>query len=208
MSAANISTVSIIDCGVGNVGSVANMIAKAGGGAQIIQDPGRLAEASRVILCGVGAFDRGMSRLTAGGWIDPLREAVIGRGVPLLGICLGMQLLCRDSEEGKEPGLGLIPASVRRLTPGDARLRIPHVGWSDVTVRNENPLFRPEDAPRYYFTHSYHAVCDRPEDVLGTVEYGGPVTAAIGRGNIRGVQFHPEKSHRHGLRLLANFLRS
>lgn len=206
MSFINSQKVSIIDCGVGNVGSVANMISKAGGMANIISDPEGLEDASKVILCGVGAFDRGISSLTANGWIDPLREAVLLRSVPLLGICLGMQLLCRDSEEGKLAGLGLFSASVRRLKPADPRLRVPHVGWSDVTVRGANPLFRSEDAPRFYFTHSYHAVCDRADDVIGTVEYGGPMTAAIGRDRIFGVQFHPEKSHRHGLRLLAHFL--
>jgi glutamine amidotransferase len=200
--------VSIIDCGVGNVGSVANMVAKAGGVPEIMLHPDKLIRASKIILCGVGAFDRGISSLTAGGWNEPLREAVLTRGVPLLGICLGMQLLCRDSEEGVLGGLSFFPATVRRIAPNDVRLRIPHVGWSDVKVSRPNSLLQEETGPRFYFTHSFQVVCDDPADMLAAAEYGGPVTAAIAKGKMYGVQFHPEKSHRHGLRLISNFLQS
>lgn len=198
--------VTIIDCGVGNIGSVANMIVKAGGTPRIVLEPDKLAEASKVVLCGVGAFDRGISSLTAGGWSEPLRS-VVRSGVPLLGICLGLQMMCRDSEEGKLPGLGFFPARVRRIVPADPGLSVPHVGWSEVRVCRPNALFRQEDFPRFYFTHSFHAFCDRDEDVIATAEYGGPVTAAISRGNLFGTQFHPEKSHRYGLSLFTNFLR-
>jgi imidazole glycerol-phosphate synthase subunit HisH len=192
----------------GNFASVVRMIAKGGGSAVIASDPGEVGAADKVILAGVGAFDFGMSSLRDGGWIDALNEAALTRRVPVLGICLGMQLLCRSSEEGVLPGLGWIDADVRRfqLDPS-LNLKVPHMGWNTVTARPGNPLIDPAaDEQRFYFTHSYHAVCDRPVDVLATAHHGDDFVAAVWRDNILGVQFHPEKSHRFGLALMQRFL--
>jgi glutamine amidotransferase len=178
--------------------------------------PGRLVEGpddfggvERILLPGVGAFDAGMTNLVRHGFVDVLNDLVLNKRVPVLGICLGMQMLARGSEEGRLPGLGWIKGDVigfRNDPSARPRLKIPHMGWNEVTPRPESPLFRGfEGHPRFYFVHSYHFVCDAGEDVSGTVDYGGVVSAAVSSGNIHGVQFHPEKSHRFGMKLLENF---
>lgn len=199
--------VTIIDCGIGNIKSVQRMFQAADGDAEIVTDPAALAGARRIALPGVGAFDAGMSALGAG-WIEGLNRAVIERGVTAIGICLGMQLLCRKSEEGALPGLGWIAADVVKLDiGGDAKLKIPHMGWSVVTPARANPLIPSDEGEqRFYHVHKYRAVCDRPEDVLATADYGTTFTTAVHRDNIWGVQFHPEKSHRFGLALMRRFL--
>ena len=195
-----------IQCG--NFASVVNIIAKAGGAARLIHDPKELEAFDRVILAGVGAFDFGMSCLEDGGWIEPLDQLARGGRVPILGICLGMQLLCRRSDEGVRPGLGWIPADVLRINvePGSG-LKVPHMGWNTVKVMRPNPIMPTDgEEQRYYFVHSFHAVCDEPSDVIATALHGQPLTAALGRANVMGVQFHPEKSHRFGLALMRRFL--
>jgi glutamine amidotransferase len=173
----------------------------------IVRSPDEVASAARVIIAGVGAFDHGMTQLRERGFIDPIAER-LRAGAPVLGICLGMQLLCRSSEEGVLPGLGWMAADVKlfRIDP-QAGLKVPHMGWSELSIQRENRLL-PAGAglQRFYFVHSYHAVCDRPEDVLATAEYGYPFAAAFARDNLFGVQFHPEKSHRFGMGLLGRFL--
>jgi glutamine amidotransferase len=200
--------ISIVDYGVGNVASLRNMYDYLGVGARIVSRPEELASAEKLILPGVGAFDRAMSTLNERGLFEPLRAAA-GRGTPLLGVCLGMQLLARASEEGGIAGLGLIQASVERLSPDPAAgLKVPNIGWSELDAAPGAPLFRDAgDRERFYFVHSYHVVCDDPADIAATIDYGGAVTVAVSRGNIHGVQFHPEKSHRFGMRLLAAFAR-
>lgn len=198
--------ISIIDYGAGNVGSVVRMVERVGGAAERVTVPSALAGASKIILPGVGAFDNGMKLLSENGWIAALSEAVLGRHVPILGVCLGMQLLCKSSEEGKLPGLGWIDASVHRLS-ADGGLKIPHMGWNVISARKDSPLFSvTTEEQRFYFVHSYHVVCHDPADILATVSYGIEVVAALSRDNIYGVQFHPEKSHRFGMALMKRFV--
>jgi glutamine amidotransferase len=200
----------IIDYGVGNLGSIQNMLKKIGSPSLISNDPTEVERAGKLILPGIGAFDEGMSRLRATGLIPLLNRRVLEEATPVLGICLGMQLLTRRSEEGeaKEPGLGWIQADTRRFNLAEASgLRVPNMGWNFVDFDPCNPLAHdmPEDA-RFYFVHSYHPVCDDLCDQFITANYGYPFAAGIHRANIYGVQFHPEKSHRFGMKLLKNFI--
>lgn len=197
----------IVDYGSGNIASVANMVRKQGGHPVLTSSPDDVLRADKLILPGVGAFDHGVNQLHRLGLFEPLRDRVSG-GVPILGICVGMQLLGVNSEEGREKGLGLVDVTFHRFNfPADSGFRIPHVGWNDVAVQKDNPLLDARDeTPRFYFTHSYHAVCADPADVLATTDYGYPFPAAYGRDHIFGVQFHPEKSHRFGRALIEKFL--
>lgn len=202
-------SVGVLDFGVGNVGSILSMYRKLGVSASRVSEPVRLGEFERYVLPGVGAFDTAMARLRSKGFVGPLEELVIGEGRPVLGICLGMQMLADRSEEGagSEPGLGWIPGTVRHmrgLLPPDQRL--PFMGWAYVTPTRATALMPPTDEPqRYYFVHSLSFHVEDPGHQLATVDLGAPVCAAVGRDNIAGVQFHPEKSHRFGMELLRNF---
>lgn len=197
----------IVDYGAGNLASVRNMIRKVGGDAIISNQLGDVASANKLLLPGVGAFDYGMGKLNELGLAAPLRERAQA-GVPLLGICLGMQLLSNGSDEGDLPGLGLIPARFRQFIPDrNARLRVPHVGWNTVNVLRENPILPlAGEEQRFYFVHSYYAECERCEDRIATTTYGVDFTSTYGRGNVLGCQFHPEKSHRFGMALMKRFL--
>ena len=197
--------IGIVDYGVGNLGSILNMHRKLRLAAQTVSDPAALAAADRLILPGIGAFDACVTRLRGSGLEPALREAV-GRGVPLLGICVGMQMLTDGSEEGSLPGLNLVPARTVRFQPGTTDLKVPHMGWNEVYWNASDPLVEGlEQGARFYFVHSYYVACDDPAHQLGTAHYGHDFAAAIRRGHVYGVQFHPEKSHRFGLRLLGNF---
>lgn len=199
--------IGIVDCGLGNVASIQRMFEAVDCDAEIIRDPGQIENCAKLVLPGVGAFDAGMRLLGSGGWIEPLNRSAIERKMPILGICLGMQLLCRRSEEGSLPGLGWIDADVRILdTGGDVRLKLPHMGWAETTASRANELL-PEDGDerRFYYVHKYRVVCQRTGDELASAVYGSRFTAAVQRDNVYGVQFHPEKSHRFGKDLLGRF---
>jgi glutamine amidotransferase len=200
--------ITVVDYGVGNLGAIVNMLEYLGFDAATTADPREISTASKLILPGVGAFDRGMRNLRSSGLIEPLEEAVLGRAVPVLGLCLGMQLLGRGSEEGNgERGLGWIEAnSVRFDWAAEHGLKVPHVGWNSVSPTPGNALFTSgATQPRFYFVHSYYMRCDDSENVAATCTYGEDFCCAVSRGNIHGVQFHPEKSHKHGMTLLRTF---
>lgn len=201
-------TVAIIDYGVGNLGSIKNMLAKIGVQSQVTSDPGVIAAAQQLILPGVGAFDTGMSRLNSSGLVPLLNDLVLGQHRPILGICLGMQLMTKSSEEGTLPGLGWVDAHTRKIVvPPDSRLKIPHMGWNQVQLSKPSRLVDADGGERrFYFVHTYCVHVQDEADVLLTTQYGGPVVAAFEAGNVVGVQFHPEKSHKFGMALLKNFV--
>ena len=198
----------IVDYGLGNLGSIYNMLKKIGAEAEISSDPARILEAGKLLLPGVGAFDNGMKNLEELGLISVLEKKVISEKTPLLGICLGMQLLTKRSEEGAREGLGWIDAETVKFnfTGTEGKLKVPNMGWNHVQVVKESKLMKdmyPE--PRFYFVHSYHVKCNDPEDELLKSDYGFGYTSGFERDNIIGVQFHPEKSHKYGMKLLQNF---
>jgi imidazole glycerol-phosphate synthase subunit HisH len=204
--------IGVIDAGLGNIGSLLNMLDRIGAPARAVTTREDVLAARALILPGVGSFDHGMARLHASGLVDPVRQRVVAEHVPLLGVCLGMQLLGRASEEGAPAaGLDLIPATTRRLNIPDAHppLRLPHMGWNECRATATSALIPPATAdgetPRFYFVHSYQVIPDTPVIVAGWTTYGRDFCAAVQHGNIYGVQFHPEKSHRWGKLLLARF---
>ena len=198
--------IAIIDYGLGNLGSVANMLKVIGEKSKITNDVDTIKAADGIILPGVGAFDAGMEKLNELGLSEAIKsEAKAGK--PILGICLGMQLLGNGSEEGTLPGLSLIPFKCKRFCFNDSPLKIPHMGWDIVEIKAKHPILKGFDGiQRFYFVHSYHAVCEESDDVLLTCDYGYSFAAAVARNNVIGVQFHPEKSHDFGLALLKNFV--
>jgi glutamine amidotransferase len=203
-----VAEVSIVNYGIGNTGSICNMFRKLRIEAEVVTSPMSLSNAKRLILPGIGAFDACMHALDSSGLRDSVLEFASTER-PMLGICVGMQMLTLDSEEGNMPGLGLIRAHTRRF-PDAAGLRIPHMGWNTMEwSTTEHPLAKElTNDSRFYFVHSFRVICESPANSLAVCTYGGEFSAAIVRGNIAGVQFHPEKSHRFGLRLLGNFASS
>jgi imidazole glycerol-phosphate synthase subunit HisH len=198
--------IAIIDYGMGNLGSIRNMLTRIGAESVVTSDCNAIESADKLILPGVGAFDHAMERLHGLELVPLLRRRVLEQKVPILGICLGMQLLSRRSEEGTLPGLGWIDADTVRFRTEGTTLRLPHMGWSPIDVRRASPVLDDRfDDSRYYFVHSYHVRCDSDEQVLATCSYGIEFHAAVIRDNVIGTQFHPEKSHKYGLRLLRNF---
>jgi glutamine amidotransferase len=197
----------IVDYGVGNPAAVQNMLRKAGHDARVSADVRTIAGADKLILPGVGAFDHAMSNLAESGLIEVLHDTVLVRRTPVLGICLGLQLMCRGSEEGALSGLQWLPADVVRFSfPDGEPLRVPHMGWNSVRGAGDNFLARTlNDEARFYFVHSYHVRCDDPDHVALTTTYGGLVAAGVVHRNVAGTQFHPEKSHRFGLAVLRGF---
>lgn len=194
----------IVDYGVGNIASLINMLDYLGHDACASSDPDVILRADRLILPGVGAFDRAMTNLADRQLIQPLRTAALQLGTPFLGVCLGMQLLASSSEEGTLPGLGLIDADVVRV-PESAGRKVPHIGWEVVTPTGPAPLL-PSDPPgRFYFVHSYVMRPRHQDDVAGEIDYGERLCVAVSKSNLHGVQFHPEKSHRYGMGVLGKF---
>lgn len=201
-------SICIIDYGLGNLASIRNMIRKAGGKSEISADPAVVAAAEKLILPGVGHFAAGMENLRNSGLLPVLNEAVLEQKVPILGICLGMQLMAKHSEEGDVDGLGWFDADIIRFRQEEmGTLKVPHMGWNDVKPTRVHPLFPNIQEPeRFYFVHSYHMKCNHPEDALAQTHYGYDFACAVGRENIAGMQFHPEKSHRFGMEMMHRFI--
>jgi glutamine amidotransferase len=199
----------IIDYGVGNLGSIANMFKKIGVVATISSDPTVIAQADKLVLPGVGAFDNGMQNLHNRNLVEILNQRVLDAGVPILGLCIGMQLFAQRSEEGQLPGLGWLEAEVVRFKfeGSCATLKIPHMGWNIIFPDQAHPIvYNLESNARFYFVHSYHLVCKQTQNVIARVKYGYDFAAIVGRDNILGAQFHPEKSHKFGMQLFRNFV--
>jgi glutamine amidotransferase len=197
-------TVSIVAYGLGNLGSVENMLRRVGARSVLVRTPEEVLESERLLLPGIGAFDAGMRRLNEQGLTPAIKEFA-SLGLPVFGICLGMQLLLDSSEEGTEPGLGLISGTSVQF-PEEANLRVPHMGWNVVEPVHDDPLIAGlETDSRFYFVHSYKVVPKYDEHVLGVTDYGGPFASMIRSENIMGAQYHPEKSHAFGMRVLSNF---
>jgi len=200
--------IAIVDYGIGNIQSIRNMLLKLDQSSVFANNPKVLEQSEGFILPGVGAFGEGISKLKASGLIPALEHQVFHQNKPVLGICLGMQMMMTRSSEGQVDGLNWIPGEVRRFPAqiGDLTLRIPHIGWSAVRVKKSSALTAPlRDNSRFYFVHSYYASCADREDVLLESDYGISFDSAISRNNVFGVQFHPEKSHAFGMELLKAF---
>ncbi|NJR71658.1 MAG: imidazole glycerol phosphate synthase subunit HisH [Gammaproteobacteria bacterium] len=198
----------IIDYGLGNVSAFLTLYKRLGIQAAAAKSASMLDDATHLILPGVGAFDHAVELLDASGMRPTLESLVKEKKLPILGICVGMQILATSSEEGTKPGLDWIPGQVRsfRNTPGSSHLPMPHMGWNDVTPSPNSALFAGSDSlPRFYFLHSYYFDCDNAAHIAATADYGAPFVCAVSVDNIHGVQCHPEKSHRYGLGLLKAF---
>jgi len=199
----------IIDYGMGNIGSILNMMKKIGAKATISSQIVEIEQADKLILPGVGSFDNGMKNIQERGLIPVLNKKVLEDKTPILGICLGCQLITKSSEEGTLPGFGWIEARTIRFNFRDNpdNLKIPHMGWNMARPSKADPLTdNLEDEQRYYFVHSFHLMCDHEEDVLMKTFYGFEFASAVRKDNVVGVQFHPEKSHKFGMNLLRNWV--
>lgn len=199
--------IAILSYGFGNVRAFANIYRELNVPYVVAAEPSELDRAEKIILPGVGAFDHAMQRLRDSGLAEPIQEQVVGRGKPVLGVCVGMQMLADSSEEGEERGLGWIGGTVEKIRfPEGETGRLPHMGWNTVRSSGDNPILAGMDeAFGFYFLHTYRFHCGDPADSIATAEYAGNFTCAVNRGNVFGVQFHPEKSHHNGVRLLKNF---
>lgn len=201
--------ITIVDYGLGNLGSIKNMLKKIGADSVITADHETISKAEKLILPGVGSFDNGMKNLKELGLVDLLNQKVLEEKTPVLGICLGMQLITAKSEEGTEKGLGWLDAEAVKfkVDPGTKKFSIPHMGWEYVQQMKESKLFEGMyDEPKYYFVHSYYIRCNDPQDVLLNTHYSHDYVSGFEKGNILGVQFHPEKSHKYGMKLFKNFV--
>jgi len=200
--------IGIINYGLGNIRAFANIYTKLAVPFIIVSDADDLRKITKVILPGVGAFDHAMSLIDKSGMRDTLDELVLERGLPVLGICVGMQILAHSSDEGTLAGLGWIDGVVKKFDASKliCDTRLPHMGWNNIRPISEEGLMKDIDAAsRFYFLHSYYFRCNKTENILAVTDYGGPFTSAVNSKNIYGVQFHPEKSHQWGIQLLKNF---
>lgn len=197
--------ITIIDYGLGNLVSVMNMLKKLGVESVITDNVSDIEKAKKMILPGVGSFDNGMHLIKQKGLLDILNKKATQDKIPVLGICLGMQLLTKGSEEGVEKGLAWVDAKTIKFNFTDKILKIPHMGWSYIDVKKENALILKEDKHRFYFVHSYYVKCNNENNVIATCNYGTEFTCMFNHENIYGAQFHPEKSLKFGMELLNNF---
>jgi imidazole glycerol-phosphate synthase subunit HisH len=200
----------IVDYGVGNIQAFLNLFKRIGVDAQRAQTPEALAEATRLVLPGVGHFDHAMQRLNESGLRHQLEDLVLKANIPVVGVCVGMQMLAHGSDEGRLPGLGWLPGRVRAFSghPQSADLPMPHMGWNELQTQSGSKLFSKgfEETPQFYFLHSYFFDAEDKRDVAATASYGLTFDAVVSRGNVHGIQCHPEKSHRWGQQLLKNFV--
>lgn len=201
------SMIVIVDYDMGNIGSVYNMLKKIGRKSEITRDLEKIRQADHIILPGVGAFDSGMEQLEKFGLVELIRHKALVDKTPIIGICLGAQLMLEKSEEGQKVGLGLVKGEVVRFQlPAESKLRIPNMGWNQIAkVKSSKLVDVLPEQPRFYFVHSYHFKMSQSEDQLLMSEYGYSFCSAFQHENISGVQFHPEKSHKFGMSLLRNF---
>ena len=197
----------VVDYGMGNLASIANMIRKVGGRSIITSDWREIKAAKKLILPGVGSFDRAMKNLDRLGLISLLKDKA-SEGVPILGICLGMQLMTKGSEEGFCPGLEFVDAYAKKFRFESEVLKVPHMGWNEVELKKSSPLFwhMEKDHIRFYFVHSFAVECEDKDDILTTTKYGYEFVSSFEKNNVIGCQFHPEKSHKFGMRLFRNFV--
>ena len=198
----------VIDYGIGNIGSVVNMVKKIGADVEIATTSQQVNRASKLVLAGIGSFDANITALRASGLDEAILDVVGVGGVPLLGVCLGMQIMCNSSEEGSLSGLGLVDAHVKKFQFDEAsKLKVPHMGWNSVSAAKKSCLFdETAEENRFYFCHSYFVDCADISDIALYTTFGLPFVSGFSRGNLYGVQFHPEKSHKFGMTLFKNFL--
>ncbi len=198
----------IINYSVGNIGSIINMFKRIGVKAKLSSDIEDIKSAEKLFLPGVGSFGHGMDCLKKSGLIDVIEDKVFNDKTPVMGVCLGMQMLLEHSEEGDCDGLGWIKGKVQyfQLAAEQKDIKIPHMGWNVIEPQQSSPLLNNfEDEARFYFAHSYHAVCESTQNILATTHHGYDFASVVSNGNIYGAQFHPEKSHKFGMQLLKNF---
>ncbi|MBI4375240.1 MAG: imidazole glycerol phosphate synthase subunit HisH [Elusimicrobia bacterium] len=199
--------ITVVNYGIGNLGSIQNMLKRIGVSSIVTNDLEDISKARKLLLPGVGSFDNAMARIDSRGFRRILDHKALKERIPILGICLGMQIMTRSSDEGKLSGLAWVPASTIRF-PAQPGTKVPHMGWNRVIPTRDSPLTKDlPDESRFYFVHSYYVRVDSEEDSILKTDYGIRFDAAIQRGNIFGAQFHPEKSHKFGMRLLMNFAR-
>lgn len=200
--------IAIVDYGMGNLGSIANMLKKIGAACVLTSDPEKIERADKLILPGVGAFDQGMKNLAQRDLIPLLNAQVLKEKKPILGHCLGLQLLSKSSDEGKLEGLGWLDARTVRFKfdGSNANLKVPHMGWNTIQIKKAHPVLEDLGSDtRFYFVHSYYLQCNDSDNVLATTNYGYDFPSVVVRDNLLGAQFHPEKSHKYGMRFLKNF---
>jgi glutamine amidotransferase len=200
--------ITIIDYGVGNINAFYNIYKNLGVEVAIAKKCNDILDASKLILPGVGHFDYAMNKFNESGMVETVTDLVMNKCIPVLGICVGMQMLATKSEEGKLPGLNWINAELKKIDTSLLKqsTRLPHMGWNNIIIKKNNPIFHEiVDSPRYYFLHSFYFDCNNNDDTIATSTYGNSFTCAVNHNNIFGVQFHPEKSHHFGIQLLKNF---
>ena len=199
--------ISILDYGLGNIKAFLNVYDRLNIKAKVITKPDELLNATHIILPGVGAFDYAMTKLEESGFCNHLNEMVLEKKVPVLGVCVGMQMMADSSDEGTKKGLGWVSGEVKKIaTTNEGALPLPHLGWNELSNTNQSPLFKNlGKSPRFYFLHSFYYKAKSADNILAEVDYGDRFTCVVNKDNIFGVQFHPEKSHENGLHILKNF---